>query len=201
MDPNFSAVRTVDAQARRLPGPPDPAHYTTLKNPKEPLRFSFRDIDGNPVSSDDARFFKGKVVLVRFGGSWCPNCHDEAPLLVELYRKYRDKGLEIVGLEFEEADQLANPTRLRAFIRKYGIEYPMLLAGEPAQLKEKLPQAENLAAFPTTFFVGRNGLVRSVHVGFASTATGAFYNRLKEEVTAQVEELLAENETTRGHRR
>ena len=72
---------------------------------------------------------------MNISGSWCPNCHDEAPFLAELYKKYRGKGLEIVTLSFEEADQLANPTRLRAFIANYGIDYTVLLAGEPDQAR------------------------------------------------------------------
>ena len=83
------------------------------------------------MSDTDARF-RGKVVIVAIGGSWCPNCHDEAPFLMELYRQYRAQGLEIVDLSFEEGDQLKDPTRLRAFIQKYGIEYPVLIPGVPA---------------------------------------------------------------------
>jgi thiol-disulfide isomerase/thioredoxin len=45
-------------------------------------------------------------VLVTLMGSWCPDCHDEAPFLESLYRKYRSRGLEIVALSFEEGDQL-----------------------------------------------------------------------------------------------
>ena len=71
--------------------------------------------NGRVVSNTDARF-QGKVVLVAIGGSWCPNCHDEAPYLEELYRKYHAAGLEVVGLSFEEGDQLKDPARLRAFI-------------------------------------------------------------------------------------
>jgi thiol-disulfide isomerase/thioredoxin len=188
----LTAVHASAARAQALPGPADPTNFTKMQNPNEPLRFAFPDLNGRLISSEDPQFH-GKVLLVSIGGSWCPNCHDEAPLLVELYRKYHARGLEIIGLEFEEAEQLKDPKRLRAFVRKYGIEYPMLLAGEPGQLRAKVPQAVNLAAFPTTFFVGRNGLVRSIHVGFASTATGEFYTRLRKEVTAQVEELLAED--------
>jgi thiol-disulfide isomerase/thioredoxin len=40
--------------------------------------------------------------LVNITGSWCPNCHDEAPFLAEVYNKYHDRGLEIVALSFEE---------------------------------------------------------------------------------------------------
>jgi len=57
---------------------------------------------------------------VAIGGSWCPNCHDEAPFLESLYQQFHSRGLEIVSLSFEEADQLKDPARLRAFIARYG---------------------------------------------------------------------------------
>ena len=47
----------------------------------------------------------------------------------------------MVAFSFEEADQLAAPTRLKAFMKEYDIEYTVLLAGEPEQLTEKVPQA------------------------------------------------------------
>ena len=138
------------------------------------------------------RSFAGKVVLVNISGSWCPNCHDEAPFLASLFKKYRDRGLEIVTLSFEEPDQLANPTRLRAFIDTYGLQYTVLLAGEPDQLEAKVPQAVNLNAFPTTFILGRDGRVRGVHAGFPSPGSGAFYEQAEHALIADVERLLAE---------
>ena len=59
---------------------------------------------------------------MNISGSWCPNCHDEAPFLVALYGSTTTAGLEVVTLSFEEEEQLANPTRLRAFIERYGVE-------------------------------------------------------------------------------
>ena len=136
---------------------------------------------------------KDKVVIVNITGSWCPNCHDEAPFLVELYRKYHSQGLEIVALDFEEPEQRKDPTRLQAFIKKYGIEYTYLIAGEPAELQAKIPQADNLNSWPTTFFLGRDGRVRAVHAGFAAPASGEFNLALKKEVRETVEGLLSEN--------
>jgi peroxiredoxin len=104
--------------------------------------------------------------------------------------------LEIVSLSFEEADQLSNPTRLRAFIEQYGITYTVLLAGEPEQLADKLPQAENLNAFPTTFLIGRDGRVRGVHAGFPSPGSGAYYAKAERDITQHVEKLLAERSGT-----
>ncbi len=60
------------------------APASKLKNPDAPFTFSFPDLDGKPVSLDDARF-RGKVVIVSIGGSWCPNCHDEAKFLQPYY--------------------------------------------------------------------------------------------------------------------
>jgi thiol-disulfide isomerase/thioredoxin len=185
------AVRADEARAKGWPEPTDPSRFTSMRNPSEPFTFSFPDLDGRMISNTDARFL-GKVVLVSIGGSWCPNCHDEAPFLAELYRKYRQKGLEIVLFSFEEADQLKNPVRLRAFIKEYGIAYPVVLPGEPGQLNEKVPQAVNLNSFPTTFLIGRDGLVRGTHAGFAGRATGNFHTETTRGITAQVERLLAE---------
>jgi thiol-disulfide isomerase/thioredoxin len=129
---------------------------------------------------------------VNITGSWCPNCHDEAPFLAEVYRKYRAQGLEIVALSFEEADQLKDPTRLRAFLARYGIEYTVLLGGTTDEAPAKLSQALNWDAWPTTFFLGRDGRVRKVHTGFPSKASGDLYTQATREFTEQVEHLLAE---------
>jgi peroxiredoxin len=190
----LTAIRSAEARAKGLPAPDDPMRHTTMKDPNEPLRFAFTDLDGRLVSNTDARF-QGKVLLVAIGGSWCPNCHDEAPYLQELYRKYRAAGLEVVDLSFEEADQLKNPARLRAFIEQYGIEYPVLLPGEPSDLNAKLPDVVNLNAWPTTFFVGRDGHVHAIHTGFAGKASGELHDEMTREIEGTLRQLLDGNAT------
>jgi thiol-disulfide isomerase/thioredoxin len=189
---NLAALRPAEARARNLAPPDDPTQHTRLKDPTQPLHFSFPDLNGRIVSNTDEQF-QGKVVLVNITGSWCPNCHDEAPFLEELYRKYHGRGLEIVALDFEPAEQLKSLSRARAFIKRYGIEYTYLIAGEPGQLSDKIPQAENLNAWPTTFFVGRNSLVRAIHTGFTSRASGELDSRLKDEERNEIGQLLSEN--------
>jgi len=187
----YVAYRPEVARAKGLAEPTDPAQHTHMSNPAEPLRFSFADLNGHIVSNTDARF-QGKVVLVNVMGSWCPNCHDETPFLVELYRKYHGQGLEIVALSFEEAEQLANPVRLRSFMQHYGIEYTVLVPGTPDDLNRKLPHAVNLNSWPTTFFTGRDGRVRAIHAGYAGAASGVLHEQAVEEITSLVEGLLAE---------
>jgi peroxiredoxin len=188
----LTATRSAEAKAKGLPEPTDPSKHTSVKDPTKPFTFALNDLHGNPVTNDDARF-RGKVVLINITGSWCPNCHDEAPFLAALYKKYHSQGLEIVALSFEEADQLKNPERLRAFIKKYGIDYTVLVGGEPSEAAAKLTQAVNWNAWPTTFFIGRDGLVRGAHAGFPSSGSGELFTKAKEEFEAKVERLLAEN--------
>jgi len=189
------ATRMELAKAKGLPEPSDPSRFTSVKDPTEPFRFSFPDLSGKLVSNTDPQF-RGKVVIVSIAGSWCPNCHDEAPFFTELYKKYHGKGLEIVALSFEEEAQLKDPVRLRAFIKRYGIDYTVLLPGEPKELNAKVPQGENLNAFPTSFYIGRDGRVRSVHAGFPGKSTGKFHEEAKQEISALVERLLAERAPT-----
>jgi thiol-disulfide isomerase/thioredoxin len=186
-----TAVRIFDPRAATAPDPKDPTQLTRVKDPNAPLVLQFPDLAGTPVSLSDARF-RGKVVILSITGSWCPNCHDEAPFLSELYKKYRDEGLEIVLLAFEEAGQLANPVRLKAFVKQYDITYPVLVAGEPKDLSAKLPQFLDLVAFPTSVYIGRDGRVDSTHAGFSGKATGDLYQRTTAAITRRVEALLAE---------
>src|ERR1017187_2873269 len=118
----------------------------------------------------------------------------EDEFLPELYSKYHAQGLEIVALNFEEPEQLADPTRLKTLIKQYGIKYDVLLGGETSSAKEKLTQALDWDSWPTTFFVGRDGLVKIVHAGFPSPGSGELYKKEKAEFVATVERLLAENQ-------
>ena len=191
----LTAYRPAAARAKGLPEPADFDKHTSIKKPDEPFQFSFPDIDGKILSNNDPRF-KGKVVVAVVTGTWCPNCHDEAQFLVQLYRKYRDRGLEVVALDFEEPEQQEDGlSRARAFIKKYGVEYTYLIAGSPVEMWEKVPQAINLNSWPTTFFIGRDGRVKNIHAGFASPASGKFHREVTEEFTTTVERLLAETRT------
>jgi thiol-disulfide isomerase/thioredoxin len=187
----FSAHRASPVRAVALAGADDPLHHTSLKNPDEPLAFRFPDLNGKLISNTDPQFAH-KALIVSIGGSWCPNCQDEAPFLEELYRKYHSRGLEIVEISFEESSQLQNPVRLRAVIQRYGTVYPVLVAGTPDELQNKFPHVANLDCWPTTFFIGRDGLVKAIHTGYAGPATEADNRKLQSEITAQVERLLAD---------
>ncbi|HTX37168.1 MAG TPA: TlpA disulfide reductase family protein, partial [Bryobacteraceae bacterium] len=173
-------LRPAEARARNLPPPLDPMTYAHAKDPAERFHFSFKDADGKTYTEDN---FAGKPYVVSITGSWCPNCRDEAPFLVELYHSYHAKGLEMAAFCFEAGGD-PSYAPLRAFVRQFHIPYPALIAGEPTSgvLKTAVPQIENLTAYPTTIYVGKDGRVRSVHTGFPSGGSGEELVRVKAEI-------------------
>jgi thiol-disulfide isomerase/thioredoxin len=188
----YRAAKATEARAKGIAEPPDPTRFTSVKDPAEAFHFSGLDLDGKTVTDADAEF-RGKVVVLTIGGTWCPNCHDEAPQLESLYKEFHARGLEIVGLNFEMDPDLAQARpRVLSFIKRYGIEFPMLVPGTPDQVAAKLPQLVNFGVYPTTIFLGRDGRVRNVHAGFASAATGQEHVRLEREERELVVKLLAE---------
>ena len=196
---HYLVVPSSEARAKGIPEPPDPSRYTNVKEPSAPFHFTFPDLTGKMVSDTDPAL-RGKVMMLTIGGSWCPNCHDEAPFLSELYKDYRARGLEIIGLMFEnDPDPAIARPRVQSFIKRHTVRYPMLIAGTvnatptSKAIGEALPQIVNFGAYPTTIILGRDGKVRNVHAGFPSPATGAEHTRHKQEVRELIERLLAEH--------
>ena len=190
------APRTFTAERVYIPkdGIAFSAGNVRMKNPAEPLKFSGTDFEGKTVSYDDPRF-KNKVIVIEITGSWCPNCYDEAPLLKDLYARYKAQGLEILGLSFEYTGEVKRDLeQVKIFAKKHDIPYLMLLGGstENDDIQKKLPQLENFGAFPTTIFIGRDGLVKKFHAGFEGPATGARFTKTKADFEETVNELLKE---------
>ncbi len=164
------------------------------KPPVERLAFSFPDRSGKRVAPTDARF-KGKVVVVTIGGAWCPNCHDEARFIGPYAAAHAREGLAVIGLHFEYGD---DPVRAFAQIDRFGaryaLGYPLLLAGQPGPegSKAALPAIGGVKVYPSTLFIGRDGRLREIHVGWAGPATGTLNAKAKRDFDATVRRLLNE---------
>ena len=206
LEGDFWSRETYHATWTATPGDPaennvpDAWELVGLTNDEGRFEFSFPDLQGELVALSDARF-AGKVVLVNIFGSWCPNCNDEAPLLAEWARSYRDRGLEIVGLAYEfSGDPERDRQMVRRFGERYDIDYPLLVAGisDKQEAASTLPDLTSVVAYPTTVFVDRTGVVRSIHSGFSGPGTGVHYEELVAEMQALIEELLAEEATAAG---
>ncbi len=186
----WTATRADDA------GPllPDAWELTGLTNEEGLFRFAFPDLEGRLVTDGDPSF-GGKVLIVNIFGSWCPNCNDKAPLLAEWDRRFRDRGLALVGLAYEfSGDAERDGLYVRKYAERHGIEFPLLLAGisDKQAATDTLPDLTAVVAFPTSVFIGRDGKVRRIHSGFAGPGTGAHHEELVAELGRLIEALLAE---------
>jgi len=186
---SWTAVKNANAKL------PDAYSLTSLKPGNKKLAFSFKDVNGKNVSLTDARF-KNKVVIVQVMGSWCPNCMDETAYLVNYYKKYHPKGVEVVGLAYERTTNFAQSKRtLTQLKNRFNIPYPLLITGytpskgDPAK---SLPMLANFVAFPTTIIINKKGEVSKIHTGYSGPGTGQHYTAFVKEFEKLTDNLLAE---------
>lgn len=163
---------------------------TYLKNGYSTLEFTFPDVHGKPVSLQDERF-KNKVVIVQILGSWCPNCMDETRFLAEWYPKNKNRGVEIIGLAYEQKAEFDYASwRVKKMKEKLSVPYDVLIAGTNTNASETLPALNRVIAFPTTIFVGKDGQVKHIHTGFSGPGTGIYYEQQQERFNEMVNQLL-----------
>ncbi|PKN91484.1 MAG: TlpA family protein disulfide reductase [Chloroflexi bacterium HGW-Chloroflexi-6] len=116
--------------------------------------FSLETPDGQKIALDELR---GKVVLVNVWATWCPPCRAEMPAMQQVYQEYQSQGFEILAVNSTVQDTLSN---LAPFVSEYGLSFPILLdrQGEVTRLYRVL-------SLPTSFFIGKDGVIREVVVG------------------------------------
>jgi thiol-disulfide isomerase/thioredoxin len=161
----------------------EPIEFSKVNLQEENYEYPNEDLDG-------------KVVIIQILGSWCPNCLDETVFYKELYEKYKDRGLEIIGLGYEkEKNREERLARLTKYKNRMEIEYPLLLAGEASKdlASKDFPMFNSIISFPTSIFINRKGEVVKIHTGFNGPGTGEVYDNYVERTTTMIEHMLEEN--------
>ena len=132
--------------------------------------FTLKDLSGNEISLSD---LNGKVVFLNFWATWCAPCRIEIPGFVEVYKQYKDKGMEIIGIS---TDRLSSDSVLK-FAKKYKINYPVVMA------TAKIVRDYELGPYvPTTIIIDQKGKIRHRHIGYMHKDTlKKYFLELKEE--------------------
>jgi thiol-disulfide isomerase/thioredoxin len=130
----------------------------------EDMRAITQMLVGSPAPALDGKYYsgdagtlaknKGKVVLVDFWATWCGPCRATMPALDALYKKYKDKGLEIIGVSSESLEEL------KAFQAQGKQAYPMF--NDVGKLTTNKYQSY---AYPTLVVIDRKGIVQRIEVG------------------------------------
>ena len=124
------------------------------------LNFRIKDLNGRNVTLSA---YKGKVILLDFWATWCGPCKFEIPGFIELYRKYRSQGLQVLGFSVDDPV----PT-LRPYVKQMKMNYPVLVGLGREDVKEAFGPMSGL---PMTFLINRAGKICKRHVGFEEKET------------------------------
>ena len=115
--------------------------------------FTLQGLNGGSVQLSSYRGVK--PVWVNFWATWCPHCQVEMPQMQEFYKQYHDQGLEILGVDDQEAAQLVQP-----YVGKGGYTWSFLL-----DLDGKITHQYRITGLPTHVFIGRDGVIQNIVVG------------------------------------
>ncbi|MBK6686518.1 MAG: TlpA family protein disulfide reductase [Deltaproteobacteria bacterium] len=147
------------------PGPVTRAAAST------PLEFSLPDSHGDTV---DLKSYRGRPVILDFWASWCEPCKTAMPFFDELQAKYGDQ-LVVIGVSVDEHQEA-----MKAALAQRPVRF-LIVHDQKGSLAQQL----EVTTMPSTYLVGRDGVVRKVHRGFVPSD--------QEGLEAEVQALLAQS--------
>lgn len=131
-------------------------------SPREGFRapdFTLALLGGGQVTLSE---LQGKVVMINLWASWCGPCRIEMPAIEKVYRAHKDQGFVVLGVNSTFQDNEADAA---AFVRELGLSFPILL-----DRTGTASHRYQLRALPSTFFVDRQGVIRSAVFGAMNEA-------------------------------
>lgn len=150
-------------------------HSGQLAPSSQAPEFSVIALDGKQLNLAS---YRGKVILLDFWATWCGPCREEIPIFVQLQNKYRDRGLQIIGISMDDG-----PEPVRQFYRDFHMNYPVALGG--ARLGELYG---GIFGLPIAFLIGRDGRIDAKHAGPTNPSMWE----------GEITRLLAENGSSAG---
>src|SRR5947209_1946778 len=125
------------------------------KDRKHAPNFALKDADGRTVRLSD---YRGKVVLLDFWATWCGPCKIEIPWFIDMQRRNKDRGFEVLGVAMDDDGWES----VKPFVSEHGVNYRIVLGDDAtAQIYG------GVEALPTSFLIDQAGNIAAVHVGLA----------------------------------
>jgi len=130
---------------------PTPLSTADIGQPAMPLKLPLAGGGGDL----DLTQHRGNVVVLNFWATWCVPCRAEMPVFERAQQQYRDQGLVVLAVDFQESDD-----EILAYLKEVGVTFPSAVdrTGE-------VSRAWRATGLPTTFLIDRQGIIRDVRVG------------------------------------
>jgi thiol-disulfide isomerase/thioredoxin len=126
------------------------------------IDFTRTTLDGKNLS---LALFKGKYILLDFWGSWCGPCRASFPHLKELYSKYKDEGLVVVGIAQERTNVEDGKKRWKNAVEADGLPWPQVMNDDESLAKFDIVKAYGLSGFPTQVLIDKEGTIIARYLG------------------------------------
>jgi cytochrome c biogenesis protein CcmG/thiol:disulfide interchange protein DsbE len=120
--------------------------------------FALEELDG--TGTVDLGDLQGQVVVLNFWASWCLPCRDEHPALLAAWERYRERGVVVVGVDFEDTERAALD-----YAAEMGGDWP--LVGDPGS---RTAIAYGVFGVPETFVIAPDGTISAKTVGAVTYA-------------------------------
>ncbi len=115
--------------------------------------FTLKSKSGKNIKLSEHR---GDVVMINFWASWCGPCRQEMPALEQLYKRYKDLGFVILGVNIDE-----DSNKAISMLSKIPVSFPVLFDND-----KKISDLYDVKAMPTTYLVDRNGNFRQLYKAY-----------------------------------
>ncbi len=139
-----------------------------------------KDLEGRTVKLSD---YQGKVLLLDFWATWCAPCKVEIPAFIDLYKTYKSRGFEVVGVVVMEDFAKAKP-----FVQQNGMNYAVLNGVDRDDIEDAFGP---LFALPTSLVIARDGRICARHVGLPPTKSkDPTVTEVKDQFAAAIKPLL-----------
>ena len=115
-------------------------------------QFSMPLLGGGEFRTEDHR---GSPMIINFWASWCPPCRQESPGFERVWQRYRNQGIQLVGVDIQDTEEEA-----LAYVREFGLSFP-----NGRDTDGKITVEYGVIGLPVTFFVSADGVVEGRWVG------------------------------------
>lgn len=120
--------------------------------------FILTDVSGKPIKLSDS---KDKVILLNFWATWCGGCQTEIPWFIEFQNRYKDAGLNVVGVSLDDDGWKS----VSPYVKEKKVNYCIVI-GTPALAKQYAVEA-----MPATWLIDRQGKIAATHVGLVTKSS------------------------------